>query len=67
MKQKIKRAEIRQLKSLHVTFADSAEVLLDALGSHFADQQRIELIAQSNQTDVGRVALIAGTRVSKFG
>ena len=67
VQQKIKGAEIRQLKSFDFAFADSPEMFLDAFGSHFANQQRIELIAQGNQTDVGGVAFIAGTRMSKFG
>ncbi len=48
MQQKIKRAQIRKLKSLDITMADAAKVLLDATRGDFTNEDGIELIAQRN-------------------
>jgi hypothetical protein len=40
-------------------------MLLDPRRGHFAYKQRIKLIAQGNQPDVGGVTFVAGARVSK--
>ena len=58
MQEKIQRAEIWQLESLHIAFADSLEVLFDSRCGHFAHQHGIILVAQGNQTDVSSVAFI---------
>ena len=66
MQQKIKRAQIWQLKSLDVAFANSREVLLHALRRHFTNQDRINFVAQSNQTNIRCVALVTRACMSKF-
>jgi hypothetical protein len=59
VQEKIERAEIRQLKALDCAFADALEVSLDTLRCHLAPKQRIILIFERNETDIGRVPLIA--------
>ena len=66
MQQKIERTKIRQFKSLDVTFDDSFEVIFDPLRRHLTNQQGIEGIAQSDDSNVGSVAFVAGTRVRQF-
>jgi len=66
MQKEIERAEIRQLKSLDVSVADSLEMLLHTRRGNLAHEQWIELLAQGDQSDVGCVAFVAGTRVRQF-
>ncbi len=67
MQQEIKCPEICQLKPFHAALADTLEVLLDALGGDFPNQDRIKLIPERNQAHVGRIALIPRTRMGKVG
>ena len=66
MQKKVQRAEIRQLKSLHFPLANPSEVSFDPFGRDFANQQRIEIVSESDQAYVGGVALVAGARMSKL-
>jgi hypothetical protein len=63
VQEKVESVEIWQLEALDLAFADAGEMLLDALSRHFVDEQRVIFVAQRYQPDVGRVALIARTRV----
>ena len=67
MEKEIKRTEIGQLESLNVAFANAAEMFFDASRSNFAHQQRIEVFAQGNHTDIRRITLVARPRVRQFG
>ena len=66
MQLEIQRTEVRQFKSLHITFADSFEMFSYPRGSYFSNQQRIEFVAQCNQPYVGRVSFVARARVRDF-
>jgi hypothetical protein len=48
VQQKIKSAEIGQLKSFDLAFADACKMFLDALCCDFASQQRVEIISESD-------------------
>src|SRR5207248_2480423 len=61
MQQEIQRPKIRQFKSFYIAFDDPFEVLFDARRSYFANQQRIEVVAQNDHAHVCR----AGNRRQK--
>src|SRR5215475_915240 len=66
MQQEIERVQIRQLVAFDLALADSGEVSFDALRGDFADEYRVMLRFERDQSDVGRVAFVAGTRVRDF-
>src|SRR6185295_4668640 len=66
VQQKVQRAEIRQFESFDFALADTLEVFLNALRRNLADEDRINLIPQSNQSDVGGIALVTRASVCKF-
>ncbi len=66
MQQEVERAEIGQLKAFDFAFADSGEVLFDALGGDFSGDDRVILRLAGDQPDIGRVAFVTGTGVRDF-
>jgi hypothetical protein len=63
MEQKIQGAEIGEFEALDGAEADAGEVALDALGGDLAHEQRIVFRLASDEADVDRIALVAGTGV----
>ena len=63
MQQKVERAQIWQLVTLDFTLDHAAEVLSDALACNPLRQQLVPLWPQSDQPDIGRVALVTRSRV----
>ena len=66
MQQKIKRSKVRQLEPLHFPVANTLKVLFDPFRRNLTHEDRIQLIMQSNQSDVCRIALITRTRMGQF-
>src|SRR5688500_5782598 len=66
VQQEVERAEVGQLEALDAALDQHAEMLFDALGRHLAREQRVYLLAQSDEPDVGRVALVARARVRQL-
>src|SRR5688572_19059570 len=66
MQEEVKRANIRQLKAIYFSFADTFEVLLHAGRCNFPHKDWVDLVFESDQANVGSIALIAGARVGKF-
>src|SRR5215207_9539865 len=66
VQEEVERAEVGQLEALDAAMHDPAEVLLDALGRDLAYEHRVELFAQRDEADVGRVALVARARVREL-
>src|SRR5215213_5939918 len=66
VQEEVERAEVRQLEALDAAFDHPAEMLLDAPGRDLAREHRVELFAQRDEPDVGRVALVARARVREF-
>ncbi len=60
MQEEVQRAEIRKLEALHVPLADRREVLLDPGRRDLAHEHRVDLLGEPDETDVGRVPLVAG-------
>jgi hypothetical protein len=67
VQQKIEGAEVRQLKSFDIAFADAGEMVFHSVSGHFAHKDRIKLIAQGDQPDVCGVAFITRARVRQSG
>src|SRR5687768_9299359 len=63
VQEEVERAEVRQLEALDLASDQRAEVLLGARGRDLAHEQRVDLFAQRDKADVGRVALVARARV----
>jgi hypothetical protein len=66
MQKKIEGSKVRQCESFHIAMTDSREVVLDSSRGNFTFEQRIKLITQSNQSHVGSVAFVSGSRVCEF-
>src|SRR6476646_10395164 len=60
---KVQRVQVGQLISFHIAAANSREMLLHALGRYFADQNRIILRLESDEPDIGVIALVARSRM----
>src|SRR5437899_6584244 len=60
MQHEVQRMQIGQLISLDFAMADSCEVFPHALGGNFTHKNRIMLRSESNQADIGVVALVTG-------
>ena len=66
MQQEVQRSKVWQLKAFDFTFTNACEVLLDAFRCHFTHQYRIELFAQSNQSNICRITLVTRAGVGKL-
>src|SRR5215471_790981 len=67
VQKKVQSAQIWQLESLNLAFANTAKVFFDPGGSYFAYEQGIEIFAQGDQPDIRSVALVARTGVRESG
>ena len=63
VQEKVERAQVWQLKTFDRAVTDTLEVFFHARRRYLAHEQRIVLIAQCDQPDIGRVAFIARARV----
>ena len=66
MQEEIEGAEVWQFEAFHLAFTDFAEVFFYARRAHFACEQRIPLFTQSDQSDIGRIAFVARTRMREL-
>jgi hypothetical protein len=66
VQQEIERAQVWQLEPIDVPLANSGEMLLHAVGRYFTNENWIDRVLQSNQSNVRRITFVARARVCKL-
>ena len=67
MQQEVQRAQVRQLIAFHIPCQQVSEVLFDALGGEFLNQDGIKPFFPGDHPNVASVSLVAGPGMRKTG